>query len=308
MLAFAVGERLDQYGQFMATPRLPAASALVRAVFKCNGHAQPFTMPSGTEVRASDNKTIFVTQAAITVMPSQNQVDAILMCSTAGTGGNGFLPGEINQLTQPLAYVQSVSNIDTSSGGIAPESDDAYRVRLQLAPAKFSTAGSEDSYIFYTRSAHQNIVDAKVTSPAPSEVEVIALLRGGQIPDDAMQQLIMNTISDKKVRPVGDRVTLKLPSAVNFSVEIVLQFYRNQATMTDPSEQSAKAKVETIVDDWRNQLGRDIVPEQLITACQSLPGVYRATTTLGFQQLSNDQFPVCTGVTITSAIVDEAAR
>ncbi|MCG7551343.1 baseplate J/gp47 family protein [Pseudoalteromonas sp. Of7M-16] len=308
LLACAVGARLDQYGQFMDTPRLPATHAKTHVTFKCGGHTQPFSIPANTVIRANDNQTVFVLQDMKTVAVGQSSIDAIVMCSTAGTGGNGFLPGEIKQLTQSLAYVQQVENIDTSSGGVNIEHDEAYRARLQLAPAKFSTAGSEDSYLFYTRSAHQDIVDATIESPGPSQIEVTALLKGGQIPDQAMQQRILDTLTDKKVRPIGDRVTLGLPEPMLYSVELTLQFYRNQSVMAAVSEQSAKDKVNTITRHWQEQLGRDIVPEELVAACQTLPGVYRVTTTLTHTPLTKTQFPVCTSVTVTSAVIDEHAR
>ncbi|TQF71774.1 baseplate J/gp47 family protein [Pseudoalteromonas luteoviolacea] len=302
LLACAVGARLDQYGQFMDTPRLPATHATAHVTFKCGGHTQPFTIPIHTTIRANDNKTEFTLQDAKTVQPEQSSVEAIVMCSAAGTEGNGFLPGEIKQLMQPLAYVQNVINTDTSSGGVDVEQDEAYRARLQLAPAKFSTAGSEDSYLFYTRSAHQDIVDATIESPGPSQIKVTALMKGGQVPNAVMQQRILDTLTDKKVRPIGDRVTLSLPEPVPYSVELTLQFNSNQSVMTSVSEQSAKEKVGTITRHWQEQLGRDIVPEELIAACQTLPGVYRVTTTLPHTTLMKTQYPVCTSVTVLSTI------
>ena len=101
------------------------------------------------------------------------------LSKSAGIIGNGYQHGQLNILVDPIPYVAAVSNIDVSSGGIDDESDDSYRERIQLAPEKFTTAGSDDSYKYWAKTATQNILDVEVYSPAPGEINVVSLMQAG---------------------------------------------------------------------------------------------------------------------------------
>lgn len=56
-----------------------------------------------------------------------------------------------------MPYVSRVRNVTTSNSGADTESDDNYAERIKLSPEKLSTAGPEDSYKYWTRTANQNI-------------------------------------------------------------------------------------------------------------------------------------------------------
>ncbi|MFD2089923.1 baseplate J/gp47 family protein [Brevibacillus brevis] len=53
----------------------------------------------------------------------------------------GIQWGKLNQLVDPLPFVQSVSNVTESGGGADEEDDDSYAERIRQAPESFSVAG-----------------------------------------------------------------------------------------------------------------------------------------------------------------------
>ncbi len=85
----------------------------------------------------------------------------------AGTKGNGFAVGQINKMIDVIPYVASVSNITMSMYGADKENDERYRERIRESLERFSTAGPSEAYRFHTLSAHQDILDVSVWSPAP---------------------------------------------------------------------------------------------------------------------------------------------
>lgn len=302
LLAFAKAERLDHYGFWLQTPRLKARGARTQIKLTFAEHSQSITIPRDYQLRAEDNQTLFNIEEAAVLPTGTNTVTLWATCTQTGIKGNGFVAGEIKQTISPLPYLASAVNISVSSGGAETEQDENYRKRLQLAPGKFTTAGSQDSYEFHTRSAHQSIVDAKASSPSPNVVKVCALVAGGLVPDSNIQSQITNAITAKKVRPIGDNVSLQAPEAVNSTWVVNLEFPAHQSALAQNSETQAKAALETLKNQWQNTLGQDIVPEELIAICQKLPGVTRATTTLTFVSVQQHQFPNITSITVNTSV------
>ncbi|MDT2242281.1 baseplate J/gp47 family protein [Paenibacillus larvae] len=69
-------------------------------------------------------------------------------CSIAGDVGNGFLPGQLNVLVDPIPFIQSVTNTTESAGGAEEETDDSYRERIRSAP---------ESFLWLVRPVHTSI-------------------------------------------------------------------------------------------------------------------------------------------------------
>lgn len=309
LLAYARNGRLDHLGELLDTPRLKAQAARTILQFTLDSHSAPITIPANTQVRAADDKTLFSTLEAQTAQAGVGMLAITAQCTTAGITGNGFNPGEVAGLVGGAPYVVAVSNTNVTSGGADIEDDERYRYRIHLAPSKFSTAGSEDSYIYHTLSAHQNIADTKAWTPddEPGNAYICALLKAGGLPDAAMKELILQTLSAKKVRPMTDNVTLVQPEAVPFGIDMVLQVHASHSALVNSTHLEALSRLTTLTDGWRGKLGRDIVPEEAVERCQKLPGVYRAqVNTPGHQALDRHQFPDCTDLQISVEIVQEA--
>ncbi len=276
LLAFAKGEKLDHLGALLGVKRLPAQSALTTLRFEFE-EPLPLTLliPKGTQVRSADGKVIFQTKEDKTAEAGSEYIDALAECTQTGTVGNGYEPGTINQLVNPLPFVKSVYNTTISTGGADTEDDEHYRSRIQVAPESFSNAGSKGAYIYWAKTAHQDIVDVAVESPEPGVVNVYPLLKGGVIPSEEIISLVRETLNADKVRPLTDKVQVLKPTPVSFDIEAELLIYKSYTPLTTTIQEEAKTRLKAYSERLKSKLGMDIVPEQIIDLLQSIPGVYR---------------------------------
>jgi len=159
----ATGASLDQLGQKSGTYRLAASAAVVTIKFTVGTGAGAFVIPANTRVQAASGNVIFGTKEDTDVTgPGTYNIDCT--CTQAGAIGNGYTAGLISVIVDPIAYVVSASNTDTSGGGSDQETDDQLRARIPLANATYSVAGPTDAYIYFAKSASPSIVDVSVVT------------------------------------------------------------------------------------------------------------------------------------------------
>jgi len=277
LLAFAKGEKLDHLGALLGVQRLPGQPALTTLRFEFQEPLPvPVLIPKGTQVRSPDGKVIFQTKEDINAEVGSKYVDVLAECTESGRLGNGYEAGTINELVNPLPYVSKVYNITISTGGADVEDDDHFRSRIQLAPESFSNAGSKGAYIYWAKTAHQNIIDVAVESPEPGVVNVYPLLKGGVIPSEEIISLVEETLNADKVRPLTDKVQVLPPEPINFDINVDLYIYKSYTPLTNTIKAEAENRLNTYAEKLKNKLGMDIVPEQIIDLLQSISGVYRA--------------------------------
>jgi phage-related baseplate assembly protein len=309
LLAYATGDRLEHLGALLDVARLEATAAIVTLAFTLAGGHPATTMPAGTEVRAADGETAFRTDAATIVAAGVTSAEARATCTAAGPTGNGFQAGEVSSLVDVVPYVLGAVNVGVTLGGADAETDARYRERIHLAPAKFSVAGSEESYVYHTLSSHPGIVDVSVWGlpEAPGEVHVSALLTGGEAPTPEVVEVILAAISADRVRPLTDQVIWDDPDPVEYSITVELQVHASHAALAEGSRATAQARLEALAAAWRQRLGRDIVPEAIVERCQGLAGVYRTVVAAPtYTRCGRAQHPVCTGVVVTASVIEEA--
>lgn len=296
LVNYATEERLDHLGERLGVVRLPGAAARCTLRFTL-AQALGFDLliPQGTRAGISGTTVQFATIADLQIPAGNLTGDAIAQSTNIGRSGNGFAIGQIIQLPAPIAYVQSVSNTTISSGGADVESDDRLRTRIKLAPNLFSTAGSSGSYEYHALTADPSIIDVAIVEPARGRVHVYVLADTG-IPSSETLQKVLAALSDKKVRPLTDEVSVLPPSAVNFEIEanITLLAGADAASLQVLLQQSA----ETFTQELRSKLGKDIVPSQIVSAL-SLPGVYQVElVSPAFDELEASQWANCTDITL----------
>jgi phage-related baseplate assembly protein len=150
------------------------------------------------------------------------------------------------------------------------EDDERYRRRLWLAASTFSTAGSEDAYVFWALTAVPQLRDATATVVRPSRREtpvvVVTLLREGADPKPTPQQIVdVHTVLHRRdVRPATDVVQVRPPGLLvtDYSVELTLYPSANPITR--------KAAVETAVAELiegKRFLGEDHTLMAIEAAC-----------------------------------------
>lgn len=282
LLSYAQDNYLDHLGSLLNTSRLGPLSATTTIRFHFS-ISQERIIPAGTRVTAGDN-VFFATQQAVVVTAEQSQVDIEAICTEPGSHGNGYLPGQIAQLVDPLPWVQSVENITTSEGGSDIEDDDAYAERIHQAPESFSVAGPEGAYHYWAMTASPLIIDVSVRSPSPGEVEVRPLLKGGEIPGQELLDLVSSVLSDKTRRPLTDLVQVLAPEVVGYNIELTYWIGTNNTSVSN-----VQSRVHAAVNDYiswqKSKLGRDIDPSELIALVKNA-GAKRVTVTLpAYQEL-----------------------
>ncbi|BAN95468.1 hypothetical protein E05_47500 [Plautia stali symbiont] len=192
-----------------------------------------------------------------------------------------------------------VTNTTPSEGGSDAEDDAHLRSRIRLAPASFSTAGSREAYRFHAMSAHPGICDVAVTRPKPGTVNLYPLLTSG-LPDKTILSLVTALCSEERVRPLNDTVQVLAPEKVDYAISAQLTCYASQPGA--PVLKQARQAAEQYVARQAKQLGRDIVPSQIIAAL-SVPGVYRVQLssfkTLEPTVLAAQQWAHCSDIQLT---------
>lgn len=263
LLSYAQGEYLDALGQLLAVERMAESKAVTTIEFTLSqALGSVYTIPAGTQV--TNGVVTFETDEDLLIPIGQTKGEVTASCLVAGPEGNDYLAGQIATLVTPMTFVSKAQNVTITTGGADAEGDADYAERLRLAPNSFSVAGPEKAYIYHAKSVSPAIIDVKINSPTPGEVDVYALLTGGELPTEDTLQQIQDHLSDETIRPLTDYVVVKAPTAANY--EIDLHYWINQ----DDSSKAAQiqADVEAAVEQYRlwqqTKIGRDITPGKLL--------------------------------------------
>ena len=269
LLTYAEGQHLDEIGKMVGTSRLAKSCSRLTQRFSIR-EALDFdvSIPSGTRVTTADGGLLFTTQETAVIKAGELSADVVAAAAEAGEKCNGFLPGQVNRLVDPLPYVSETVNTTTSTGGADVETDARYRERIQLAPESFTCAGPEGAYRYHALRAHQDIAEAAIWTPKPGTVEVILVATGGELPSDEMLAAARDRLSANDVRPLTDTVTVRGPELVSYEIDVEWDLSRRDAALS-ASIQSAVADAVERYRVWqRSAAGRDISPTRLISLMQ----------------------------------------
>lgn len=263
LLLYSRGDYLDHIGVLVGAWRIPAVAAT--AQFKITlSAARPnaVTVPKGTRVNASES-VFFALDKDIVILAGEIAATVSGTCTNVGERGNGYAPGEIKTIVDPVPYVQTIVNTTTSEGGADVEDDEAFRTRIQEAPEHFSVAGPAAAYAYFTKSASALIVDVAITSPKPGEVNIYPILQKGALPGEEVLREVREAVDADDVRPLTDRVTVSAPTTISYNLE--LTYYIDAADVA--REAAIKSEVEKSIEDYvvwqRSKIGRDINPTEL---------------------------------------------
>ncbi len=308
LLRYARGSLLDALGERTNTPRLQAQKARTTFRFTLSGARPEDTYISAGKRGGPDSSLYFISTQDIVIPAGEITGDSLAEAVEAGAEYNGFAPGQINKLVDPIPYVVSVANIDTSAGGADVEQDDdginiwsGYRERIRQSPAKMSTAGPEDAYIYWAKSANQNISDVSATSPSPGQVKLTVLMKGGELPEQGVLDRVLEICSDKKVRPLTDQVLATAPGKIGYNIELTYYISRERAAEVN----SIRDAIETpggIVDQyiaWQSgKLGRAVNPDSLKNPILN-QGAFRVDITSPvYTEIENDEIAAADTITL----------
>jgi phage-related baseplate assembly protein len=224
-------------------------------------------------------------------------VDVEAECTTAGIAGTGFVPGQINQIVDPVGYVTGVSNTVISAGGVDIEKDEPYIERIQLAPERFSSAGPTGAYIFHAKSAHQSILDVSVYTVVAGTVEVRVLMIGGTLPSAEILTLVDDALSPEDVRPLSDTVNVAAPTQIPYNIDVTYYIHQDQSALVNQIQAAVITAKDNFISWQKSKIGRDINPSMLISMLLNAGAKRVVVTSPAFQSL--DVFEVANDGTVT---------
>ena len=299
LLAYAAGNFLDQLGALFGVERLEAAAATVSLRFSLStALGFDVIIPAGTRA-TPDGELMFATSELAAVTAGETYVDVIAECESAGTVGNGYLVGQINQLVDPVAYIETVENIVASAHGAEAEADDHLRTRINLAPETFSTAGPRLAYRALALSADSNLVDAAVYSDTPGVIRIVPLLTDGLIPDQTVLDAVAAAVSAEDRRPLSDQPVVSAPEQIDYSIDLTYYVGSDYAALLDKVQATVAEAVESFTTWQCSALGRDLNPSRLIQAVQEVGGVKRVElVSPAYTALAADQVAVLAGSSV----------
>lgn len=262
LLKYAYGDFLDNLGALRSVTRLEASAATCTVRFTLSAEqTSAVTIPA--ETRVSNGDLYFEVDETTEIAAGDTYADVTCTCQTEGEEGNGLLAGTITTLVDPIAYVDSVTNIDETTGGSDIEDDDSFAERIYLAPSSYSVAGPKDAYVYYAQSYSTAIGDVEVTSPEPCEVEVRVLMADGSLPSDEVLEGIAETLSADDVRPLTDQVSVLAPSEQEFDIEFTYYINNSDADTAVAIQTAVAEAVEEYIEWQTYTIGKDINPSYL---------------------------------------------
>lgn len=263
LLSYAQGNYLDALGQLLAVERMAESKAVTSIEFTLSqALGSVYTIPAGTQV--TNGVVTFETDEDLLIPIGQTKGEVSASCTVAGPVGNDYLAGQISTIVTPMTFVSGAQNTTITTGGADAESDSDFSDRIRLAPNSFSVAGPEKAYVYHAKSVSPAIIDVKVDSPTPGEVDIYVLLTDGTLPTEDTLEQIEEHLSDENIRPLTDYVVVKAPTASNYEIE--LHYWINQEDSSKAAQ--IQSDVEAAVEQYRlwqqTKIGRDITPGKLL--------------------------------------------
>lgn len=263
LLSYAQGSYLDALGALLSVERMSESRAVTTMRFTLSqALGSAYTIPRGTQV--TNGVVTFETDDDLLIPIGETQGDVSASCTVSGVAGNDYLAGQISTIVTPMTFVAGAENTTITMGGADAEGDAEYAERIRLAPNSFSVAGPEKAYVYHAKSVSPAIIDVKVDSPTPGEVDVYVLLTDGTLPTSDTLEQIEAYLSAEEIRPLTDYVVVKAPTASNYEIE--LHYWISQEDSSKAAQ--IQADVEAAVEQYRlwqqTKIGRDITPGKLL--------------------------------------------
>jgi phage-related baseplate assembly protein len=284
LLKYSYGEFLDGLAANRSVSRKEATAARTTVRFTASETKDyALAIPAGIRVTNGDG-IYFTTVEYAEIAPGDEYVDVEAVCTAEGTEGNNFLPGQVDILVDPLPYIQSVANVTTSEGGAARESDESLAERVYLAPSGYSTAGPSDA----------GIGSVVPVSPEPGKVDVYVLMTDGSMPGEELLQELQDYLTEERIRPMTDLVTVKKPEAVEFSIDLTYYINRSDQAKAVTIQENVKKAVAEYTTWQTSEIGRDINPDELVQRIKAAGAKRVELTAPTFAVVGETQVAKCT--------------
>lgn len=268
LLKYSYGGYMDNLAALKGISREPAKAAVVKVRFTLSGlRPSPVSIPKGT--RVTNGELYFETNEYAEIAVGEESIDLVCTCQKAGKLGDGLMAGDINILVDPIAYVQSVVNLEESSGGADIESDDSLAERIYIAPSKYSVAGPEEAYRYWVKTFNSSITDVYIDSENPTEVIIEFIMSNGELPSESVIDSLRDYLQDRNIRPLTDRVIVKAPNTVDYALDIKYYINKSDSAQAKTIQSAVENAIENYIIWQRSKIGRDINPSKLTSMIEA---------------------------------------
>lgn len=260
VLDYAVGGYLDAYGSQRGCERLEAVAAQATVSITKNAGAA-MTIPKGTRLTA-DGAVIYEFGSDIYLAAGAGTTNAGIVCSEAGSIGNGLTAGTYMQMMVGIPRIAGITVLTNAGGGLDEEGDEEYRERIRTHGLANLTTGPAVQYETAAKAVTVNVADAKAVNGGAGIVNVYLILHD---PSTAASDItkVVAALNDQTVRPLTDTVNVAQATAKTYTLKLEYQ------SETDISADVSNAVAEYL--EWQNfKVGRAFNPDKLMSA------VYRA--------------------------------
>ncbi len=263
LLKYSYGDYLENIGAFKGVERMKGVAALTNLRFSLSDVRNNVTIiPKGTRVTAGDG-VYFETLDILEIAPGELSGEINAICKEIGIKGNGYNPGKLNVLVDPVAYVDKVENLSMTEGGAELETDESLAERIYLAPSSWSTAGPDDAYKYWARTFDPAITDVCVRSEVPGEVKICFILQDGRLPDEIMVEELQKYLQDEDVRPLTDNVIVHMPRVQLYAIDLTYYINESDRSRAASIQERVQDSVNKYISWQKEKIGRDINPDQL---------------------------------------------
>lgn len=304
-LKYARGKYLQHLGAFKGVFLEDAKPATVTVRFLLEEERKSVTpIPGGKKVTAGDN-IFFATKEYGEIGAGKMYTDVLCECTTKGKVGNEYPVGTINMLADSIPYISRVANIDKPSGGCDVETDNEFRETIFLHPSQFSTAGTEDSYIYFVQKYSSEITAIYPYVKEDSTVHICIMLEGGKVPDEIYCKNVRDYILETKKEALTDKLIVEAPEVVNYEIDITYYVAKSNVGKLEIIEKSVDDSINSIIELQEKTIGMDIVPDSFISSLRAA-GVKRCVVTEpGYTVIHQNQIAVHTGINLTFGGIED---
>ncbi|MGL5123275.1 MAG: baseplate J/gp47 family protein [Fusobacteriaceae bacterium] len=261
-LKYAKGDRLDLKGDLFGIrgDRLPANKA--RTTIRCyisDIIDRDIIIPIGS--RFSKDDLIFRNEKIGIIKSGTLFADIAVVSEKEGELAQ-ILIGEIKTSIDRYDYYQKCENITPVVGGANIEDDERYRERIRLIPESFTTAGSEESYVFAVKKSSSLVTQVKINSPIPNVINIYVIGESIEKLSVEEKNKILSEVNSIKVRPLGDKVTVLDPTFRNYEIDVEYTTYDNSIMSKSILEDTLIKKLNLFTSNF--EIGEDLNIQDII--------------------------------------------
>jgi phage-related baseplate assembly protein len=222
LLAFAMKEDLDHLGTSRyGVERLKGSKPY--SLFTCTLSATlayDVTLPAG--LKLTDTKGAFA------LLLADVKITAGQLSNTGYIELQSYVESSViktETIVTPLPYVATAIQNETFHDGADVEDDERYRDRIWLSRERKSTAGSDLTYKYFSKTADARVADVKIINDTAGTVKIYLLSNvTPHTADQVMIDRVDAELNKEEVRPLTDDVQVNSATIINGSIvaDIVL--------------------------------------------------------------------------------------